>query len=225
MSDDITGPAYAYTDGHGHRIQLLTAYDIGNRPYVWVEAEDLAIGGAYASMWLTIEQVALMGDALDTRTSASFTDHTGDFLVIEPGDPHTVITVTRDPGDDDPGVVRVVVLTVRLPELRAALRATAERAQQRTAPAALSPTLAALRDIIAATPGRDGAELDAARVLLAAHAREMAEAVQDEISTHFKTHDEAEPSHRWRRFGMRDIRGLLHQYADDLDQQAAGGES
>jgi hypothetical protein len=131
---DLARPPYTYTDAQDHRLALMTTSDAHGRPYVWVEAEDLAIGGDVTSVWLTIEQAALLDDALAGGVSASFTDHTGDYLATGPGDPHTVITVTRSRDeDDDPAEVRVVLLTARVPEVRAALAATAERAQQRVA--------------------------------------------------------------------------------------------
>jgi hypothetical protein len=142
---ELARPPYTYTDAQNHRLALMATADFKDRPYVWVEAEDLAIGGDITSVWLTIEQAALLGDALAGAVSASFTDHTGDFLVTEPGELHTVVTVTRVRDEDDElGVVRVVLLTDRLPEVRAALAGTAERAQQRVTvqlePATPEPT-------------------------------------------------------------------------------------
>jgi hypothetical protein len=82
---------------------------------------------------------------------------------------------------------------------------------------ALSPTLAALRDLIASTPGRPGAELAASRALLAAHARELAERIRNSEALRNFTDDHMSD--------MNEAAAELDRYADNLDAQAAGGAS
>jgi hypothetical protein len=94
---------------------------------------------------------------------------------------------------------------------------------------ALPPTLAALRDLIAADPGAmTGAEaLASARTLLAAHARELTALVQQRIEvdrTDNPGGGQMAARNHTRRGGMMTARWVLDRYADDLDQQAAGGE-
>jgi hypothetical protein len=149
MPNDLTAAVleqptypYCYTDGQNHRLILRTATDATRRPYVWVEAENLALGGDVVSMWLTIEQAAELDAALEqaraydaplrARREYRVADHTGDTLAVSPGSTWTTFEVTRQASDDDEAAtVRVVVLTGRLPELRNALTAAAQYAQQR----------------------------------------------------------------------------------------------
>ncbi|MFF4902321.1 hypothetical protein [Streptomyces sp. NPDC001068] len=141
MPNDLTAAVleqptfpYCYTDGQNHRLILRTATDASKRPYVWVEGENLALGGDVVSMWLTIEQADELDAALHARREYHATDHTGDSLTVLPGGTWTTFEVTRQANDDDEGAtVRVVVLTGRLPELRDALTAAAQYAQQRAA--------------------------------------------------------------------------------------------
>jgi hypothetical protein len=300
---------YAYTDAHDHRLTLRAVLDGLGKPYVWAEAENLAFGGDITSVWLTLEQVAVLDRHLDTAVPASFTDHTGDTLTVAYSHAFTFFEVTRvadEDDEDDSAAVRVVALTGRLPEVRAAFKATAERAQQRadeyaaaqteqqltppavgdryvkraepdrgrvvtvtsvwpagddghtavayewrddkpgqcgsacplgvflgtyepyTEPAepdaAMSPTLRAVRDIIAATPGRDGDELAAARVLLAAHARELAELIETDIRADRERKHTGRPYVYAHRGGMMSARQRIDRYADALDAAAVDGE-
>ncbi|MET9776244.1 hypothetical protein ABZ023_18620 [Streptomyces sp. NPDC006367] len=139
MPKQLTYP-YTYVDGQNHRLILRTAVDGNGEPYVWVEATNLALGGDEVSAWLTTEQVAELDAALNTGSEYRATDHTGDGLSVTPGTTWTTFTVTRQANDDEgAAVVRVVVLTGRLPELREALAMTAQFAQQRTAASARKP--------------------------------------------------------------------------------------
>lgn len=302
---------YAYTDAHDHRLTLRATLDALGKPYVWAEAENLALGGDLTSVWLTLDQVAALDGHLDAAVPASFTDHTGDTLTVAYSHEYAFFEVTRVADEDaDAAAVRVVALTGRLPELRAALKGTAERAQQRadehaaakqqaeqqaepaevaeqplpevgqqwvrraepdagrivtvsrvwaagddghTAVAydwgdrgqcgsacplgvflgtyereaaeddALSPTLRLLRDALLTRPGTTNAEaLSGARQFLAAHARELADATQEEVRTHFHTRGSGPDARTWR-FGMRFVRNMLRRYADDLDAAAVDG--
>jgi hypothetical protein len=157
MPNDLTPAAleqpthpYGYTDGQNHRLELLTAIGVTKRPYVRVEAENLAIGGDFVSMWLTIEQAAELDAALEqasaydaplrTRREYRATDHTGDTLTVTPGSTWTTFDVTRQASDDyEAATVRVVVLTGRLPELRNALHAATQHAQQRATGGTVPP--------------------------------------------------------------------------------------
>ncbi|MFD5856135.1 hypothetical protein [Streptomyces chartreusis] len=133
-----TAAPYSYNDAQGHRLTLLPTHNSERRPFVWVEAENLAVGGDIVSMWLTLDQLAEVDTALeraaayDAPPDYSATDHTGDVLTVCPGQTWTVFEVTRQAShDDEAALVRVVVLTARLPEMRAALAAAARQAQQR----------------------------------------------------------------------------------------------
>ncbi|MGW2130434.1 hypothetical protein [Streptomyces coelicoflavus] len=143
MTTQPTHP-YTYTDAQDHRLTLRTAGDATNRPYVWIEAENLAIGGALTNVWLTVEETRQLLDALADGCAFECTDHTGDSLTVRPADDVTVFEVTRcadEPCALPAESVRVVVLTGRLGEVRAAFTATAEHAQQRFTPqAAGQPT-------------------------------------------------------------------------------------
>jgi hypothetical protein len=90
-----------------------------------------------------------------------------------------------------------------------------------------SPALYCLRDALVTMPGATAAgALDAARILLAAHARELAAA------EHLRTREVgASMRKRGDRSrvaycgGMQSVINSLDRYADDLDEQAARGES
>lgn len=139
MPNDLTAAAldqptspYRYTDGQNHQLVLRPVTDETPRPYVGVEAENLALGGDFVSMWLTIEQAADLDAALSASHEYRATDHTGDILTVSPGSTWTTFEVTREAdNDEESAAVRVVVLTGRLPELRAALTTAAQYAQQR----------------------------------------------------------------------------------------------
>ena len=104
---------------------------------------------------------------------------------------------------------------------------TADTAQ---ADDALSPTLRRLRDAIADPRPIDLNEaLADARELLADHARELADdhiepAIRADRDRYPVGHPRREGAHH-HRGGMMAARHILDRYADDLDQQAAGGES
>ena len=130
---------YRYTDGQNHCLTLHTATGADRRPYVWAEAENLAFGGDVVSAWLTLEQIdgldavlaqsSANGTALGSRRQYRAVDHTGAVLTVWPGSTWTAFEVTRQANDDEESAaVRVVVLTGRLPELRAALTAAAQGA-------------------------------------------------------------------------------------------------
>lgn len=134
---------YYYTDGQNHRLILRAEVsEPDRRPYVWAEAENLALGGDVVSVWLTIEQAAGL-DAMLAQAATSdessgakrqyrAVDQAGDVLGVRLGSTWTVFEVTRKANDDEEAAtVRVVTLTGRLPELRKALAAAAEDAQQR----------------------------------------------------------------------------------------------
>jgi hypothetical protein len=94
---------------------------------------------------------------------------------------------------------------------------------------ALPPTLAALRDLISADPGAMTTfeALASARTLLAAHARELADLVQQRISVDRADNPgggQMAARNHTRRGGMMTARWVLDRYADDLEQQAASGE-
>ncbi|MEU9354950.1 hypothetical protein AB0D65_29145 [Streptomyces griseoloalbus] len=138
-SGRLTYP-YSYTDGQNHRLLLRTAVDGNGQPHVWVEAENLAVGGDTAAVWLTLEQTASLRAALGEGQAHHVTDHTGDVLHVLPGGTWTTFEVIRQANDDEESAaVRVVVLTGRLPELREALATTAQFAQQRIAADARKP--------------------------------------------------------------------------------------
>ncbi|MEV4966681.1 hypothetical protein AB0886_05355 [Streptomyces sp. NPDC024062] len=131
---DQTEP-YTYTDGQAHRLTLSAVVGVAGTPFVRVEAEDTAIGGAITSAWLKLDQVAALDRHLSAGIACVFTDHTGDTISAIMRDEFTTFTVTRvEDEDDDRASVPVVVLTGRLPEIRRALTATAEEAQQRATP-------------------------------------------------------------------------------------------
>jgi hypothetical protein len=118
--------SFEYVDAHNHRIILNNkTTDAFNQAYVWFQAEDLAIGGAMVNVWLPVAEVARLDAALSDGAGFEFTDHTGDAIAVAPAaEDWTVFTFTRCPdGEDDeePTTVRVVVLTARVPQLRAAL--------------------------------------------------------------------------------------------------------
>lgn len=92
-----------------------------------------------------------------------------------------------------------------------------------------SPTLTALQDLILSQPGLGidpGDALDAARVLLAVHARELGELVQQRIEQD-RADDMSNGLNRYahhRRGGMTSARQTLDRYADALDTTAASEE-
>lgn len=131
---------YSHTDAHNHRLMFLTATDAKNRPYVWLQADNLAIGGANVNVWLPLEQASALDRALDAGFAFEFTDHTGDTLTAERDTPWTSFTLTRNADDEPAAAVRVVVLTARLSELRAGIKDAASRAACATATCATEDT-------------------------------------------------------------------------------------
>jgi uncharacterized protein (DUF2342 family) len=90
-----------------------------------------------------------------------------------------------------------------------------------------SPALATVRDLILTLPGSTPASaLASARVILAAHARELATTARTE-AREVGAGMRARGDRRRVSYcgGMHDVIGRLGRYADDLDAQAAGGES
>lgn len=90
-----------------------------------------------------------------------------------------------------------------------------------------SPALTAVQELILAQPdlGIDpGEALNAARVLLAAHARELADvqhaAARERGAEMRERGDRSRVAHCG---GRHAVIADLRRYADDLDQQAAGG--
>ncbi|MFD9853430.1 hypothetical protein ACFWXZ_14375 [[Kitasatospora] papulosa] len=127
---------YTYTDGQGHELTLSAITDAVQAPYVRVGGENTAVGGAVASVWLPLDQAHALDRALSDRTPYEVADHMGDTLTVTVADDFTTFTVTRlEDEDDDTASVPVVALTGRLPEIRRALTATAEEAEQRSAAA------------------------------------------------------------------------------------------
>jgi len=116
---------FEYVDAHNHRVLLNKTTDGLDQPYVWFQTEDLDIGGAMVNVWLPIAEVGRLGAALRDGVGFEFTDHSGDSIAVaSAAEDWTVFTFTRCPDDEDdeePATVRVVVLTARVPQLRAAL--------------------------------------------------------------------------------------------------------
>ncbi|MGW5929324.1 hypothetical protein ACWF2L_24195 [Streptomyces anulatus] len=134
---------YYYTDGQNHRLVLRATTDAAQRRrYVSFEVDNLALGGAVVSVWLTIEQVADLDAALCARREHRVTDHIGDTLTALPGSTWTTFEVTgQGSGDEESAAVRVVVLTGRLHELRKAFTTVAEYARRPAEPATVGPTM------------------------------------------------------------------------------------
>lgn len=126
---------FHYTDGQGHRLTLDAVVGAAGTPFVRVTAEDTAIGGSIASVWLKLDQAAALARHLTAYVGCELTDHTSDTLTVTVAEDFTTFTVTRlDDEDDNRASVPVVALTGRLPEIRRALTATVEQAQQRATP-------------------------------------------------------------------------------------------
>ncbi|MEW1629634.1 hypothetical protein AB0387_19890 [Streptomyces sp. NPDC089173] len=134
---------YFYTDGQNHRLVLRTTADAAQQPpYVGVEVENLALGGAVVSMWLTLEQVAHLDAALCARREFRVTDHIGGTLTVLPGSTWTTFKgVQQASGDEEFAAVQVVVLMGRLHELRKAFTTVAEYARRSAEPATTDPVM------------------------------------------------------------------------------------
>lgn len=127
---------FEYVDAHDQRIIINNkTTDARDQPYAWFQAEDLAIGGAMVNVWLPVAELERLDAALAARAGFEFTDHTGDSITVASGaEDWTVFTFTRCPDDEDdeePTTVRVVVLTARVPQLRAALNLLRAEAGER----------------------------------------------------------------------------------------------
>lgn len=87
-----------------------------------------------------------------------------------------------------------------------------------------SPALATVRDLILTLPGSTPATaLASARVVLAAHTRELAALVNAEIRADRARRPGAQPRSAYaHRGGMMSARQRLDRYADDLDAAADG---
>lgn len=165
---------YLYTDGHNHQLRINRTTDALDRPRVVLAADNLAIGGDLADVWLDPDGAQRLTDALYAVSPFEHTDHMGDRLDVTPGEPYTTFTLTRAPRDDDekPAAVPVVVLTARLPEMRRALAALLDNeppAAPRTATAALHEAIRRIDDTpqdYELDPGR-GDALAVIRALLA----------------------------------------------------------
>lgn len=121
---------FHYTDGQGHRLTLDAVVGAAGTPFVRVTAEDTAIGGSIASVWLKLDQAAALARHLSAGIACELTDHTGDTLTVTVGGDFTTFTVTPvDSEDDDRASVPVVALTGRLPAIRRALKAATEEQQ------------------------------------------------------------------------------------------------
>lgn len=131
---------YAYTDPQNHRMSVFKSADATGRPYVWLEADNLAPGGTTVAVWLPVEEAGALDVALDHLAPFEYTDHTGDTLTVKPADDWTRFEFVRASDDDEePATVRVVVLTARLSEVRAAIRARIEQIEAAVR-AAAAPT-------------------------------------------------------------------------------------
>lgn len=114
---------YRYTDPQNHQLTIWKTTDGTDQPYMWIRASDLAIGGEMADVWMPLDAAGQFATALADRVPFAFTDHSGDSLTVRLAPDWTRFEITRAPRDDDeaPETVPVVVLTARIPELRAAL--------------------------------------------------------------------------------------------------------
>jgi len=131
---------YASTDPQNCQLTIVPVVNSGRGPAVEFRAEDLAAGGAVVLVWLPIAQAMALDRALQTRAGFEFADHSDDKVTVEPGDPWTVFTFARpSDAEEEAAVVRVVVLTGRLPELRSAIGAAVTLAEQATDYAGRAP--------------------------------------------------------------------------------------
>lgn len=145
MSAKLEQP-YRYTDPQNRRLTLYPASD-SDRPYVWLEAENLAGRTVIVvSVWLRFDQADALCRSLSAGTRFEARDHTGDKLIVKPGREVTVEVVRQPVVGEAPATVRIRIPSSRLPELQAAVTATAGQrwvgAQQ-----------AALNEETSATPG------------------------------------------------------------------------
>lgn len=146
----------AYIDAHDHSLRFLTTTGGEEQPFVWVQAENLALGGEVTNVWLTPDQARELDGALVRAVGCELVDHTGDRLVVREGDDFTVFEVTRTANDDEDGAtVRVVVLSARVHEIRALLAVAVDKAAglQRPANSLLDVARVAAADMFEAEVG------------------------------------------------------------------------
>lgn len=121
---DPSGHLYAYTDPQNHRLTIKRIVSASGRDYLSVWADDLAVGGDHANVWLPIISARQLAEALAARNSFHAADHMGDSLAVAWSDGWTTFTITRAPRteyEDLGTTVRVVVLSARVPGLTAAV--------------------------------------------------------------------------------------------------------
>jgi hypothetical protein len=125
--------SYASTDPQNCRLTIVPVVTSGRGPHVEFRGEDLSIEGEIVLVWLPIMQAKALDRALFARAGFEFADHSDDKLTVEVGDPWTVFTFARpSDAEEEAAVVRVIVHTGRLPELRRAIRAAITLAEQPT---------------------------------------------------------------------------------------------
>lgn len=126
-----THERYEYTDPQNHKLTIGTLQATSGRRYVQFEAEDLAIGGVYVQTWLPADQARALERALDARSAYEYDDRSGDTIsVAQPAEDWTPFTFTGYQDEEEPVTARVVVLSARLPELRAAITAAADQIEE-----------------------------------------------------------------------------------------------
>lgn len=136
-----------YTDAQNHALRFLTATRVDLQPCVWVQAENLAVGGEITHVWLTPGQAARLDNALAQGTACEFIDHTDNRLAVRPGELFTAFEVTRAATVERASAsVRVVALTGRVREVRALL-ADAIAGQRRQVNTSLDTARVAAADL------------------------------------------------------------------------------
>ncbi|WP_121711623.1 hypothetical protein [Streptomyces sp. E5N91] len=124
MSAKLEQP-YRYTDPQNRRLTLYPASD-RDRPYVWLEAENLAGRTVtVVSVWLRFDQADALCRSLSAGTRFEARDHTGDRLIVKPAREATVEVVRQPVVGEAPATVRIRIPSNRLPELQAAVTVTA----------------------------------------------------------------------------------------------------
>jgi CheY-like chemotaxis protein len=119
----------AYTDAQDHSLRFLATMGGGDVPFVWVQAENLALGGEITNVWLTTDQGRDLDRALAQGADCRLVDHTGDVLRVRAGADFTVFEVARTANEDEESAtVPVVALTARIREVRALLAEAADKA-------------------------------------------------------------------------------------------------
>lgn len=119
----------AYTDAQNHSLRFLATMGAGDVPFVWVQAENLALGGEITNVWLTTDQARDLDRALAQGVDCRLVDHTGDVLTVRAAADFTVFEVARTANEDEgTATVPVVALTARIHEVRALLAEAADKA-------------------------------------------------------------------------------------------------